>query len=430
MSDRFQSGQHPDADQLSAFMEQALPAHEQEETLAHLAICPHCRSIVALSMPPAEVLPLLHPQTARRPWLSGWMMVLPAGAALAALILAGIYMRNGFVVEKHVTPTQTAQSVPPAAPAPPAPTLKLQAPGKATTRPVPASPVLAPETAPAAADKLMPLPGDGGSALHLNQNGLALSGASKAEGTATQVRVVAGPQTLPSGLRALSTVANGGEVIAIDTQHTLFFSDDAGAHWSVIHQPWQGRAVAVKVELVRAAHPADTRSAAVAPAPVGILGGTARRDAVGGPKVTLSGQITDPAGASIPRASVAITNSLTQAVRRTTTDTAGRYTVDRLDPGTYTLEAEAPGFTPQQVSGLALTPTQQTQKDLTLAVGSMAQTVEVQGQAPAALTAPPVKEKIAVTRAAAPRLPRFEITTNTSEHWTSSDGRSWQRKNE
>jgi hypothetical protein len=425
MSELFQSGQHPDADQLSAFMEHALPAHEQEETLSHLAICPRCRSIVALSMPPAEVLPLLHPQTTRRPWLSGWMMVWPAGAALAALILAGIYMRNVFVVEKHVTPTQTAQSVPPAAPAP---TLKLQAPRKATTRPAPASPVLVPETAPGAADRLMPLPGDGGSALHLNQNKMSPSGASKAEDTAAQVRVVAAPQTLPSGLRALSTVANGGEVIAIDTQHTLFFSDDAGAHWSVIHQPWPGRAV--KVELVRASHPAGTSFAAVAPAPVGILGGTGRHDAVEGRNVTLSGQVTDPAGASIPRASVAVTNSLTQAVRRTTTDTAGRYTVDRLDPGTYTLEAEAPGFTPQQVSGLALTPTHQAQKDLTLAVGSLAQTVEVQRQTQAALTAPPVKEKIAVTRAAAPRLPRFEITTNTGEHWTSSDGRSWQRKNE
>src|SRR6201992_3975558 len=111
MSDLLQSGQHPDADQLSAFIEDALPAHEQEETLAHLAICPHCRSIVALSMPAADPLPQ---EAVRRPWLSGWRMVWPAGAALAALILAGIYVRNGFVGEKQVPPTQTARSIPPA----------------------------------------------------------------------------------------------------------------------------------------------------------------------------------------------------------------------------------------------------------------------------------------------------------------------------
>src|ERR1700748_3539623 len=105
MSELFQSGQHPDADQLSAFIEHVLPAHEQEQSLAHLAICPQCREVVALAMPQAEPLPQAHPEPARRPWFSGWMMW-PAAAALAALVLAGIYVRNDFVVERQVTPTQ------------------------------------------------------------------------------------------------------------------------------------------------------------------------------------------------------------------------------------------------------------------------------------------------------------------------------------
>src|SRR5260370_11546478 len=125
MSELLQSVQHADADQLIAFIEHALPAHEQEEPLAHLAICQHCRSIVALSMPAADPLPL---EPARRPWWSSWMMVWPAGAALAALLLAGIYIWNGFVVEKHVPPTQTARSIPPAPlKEEPAPTVKLNA---------------------------------------------------------------------------------------------------------------------------------------------------------------------------------------------------------------------------------------------------------------------------------------------------------------
>ncbi len=411
MSELLQSGQHPDADQLSAFIEHALPAHEQEETLAHLAICPHCRSIVALSMPAADPLPQ---EAARRPWFSGWMVVWPASAALAALLLAGIYIWNGFIVEKHVPPRQTARSIPPAPlKKEPAPTVKLQArrrDGPEAARP---STAPAPETA---AD------------LHQNLDQMPGFGAAKVGGGAVPAQAVGGRHGLPSGLGALSIVARAGEAVAIDTQHTLFFSNDAGAHWTVIPQPWQGRAV--RVELVRASNPAVKRNAAATGTIGGILGGVESRDAVESEKAAVSGAITDPTGASIPNASVAVTNSLTQAVRRTTTNPAGRYTVDQLEPGTYTVEAEAPGFTPEQISGLALTRSRQTQKDLTLAVGSVAQTVEVQGPARVSTTAPVVKEGFAARRVTVSRDPGFEITTDTGEHWISTDGRSWQRKEE
>jgi hypothetical protein len=451
MSELLQSGQHPDADQLSAFIEHALPAHEQEETLAHLAVCPHCRSIVALSMPPDEELPQPHPEPERRRWLSGWMMVWPAGAALAALLLAGIYIRNGLVVQSRVPSTQTAQSHPPEQLKQLPPTLKLnlQAPGSAAPQAA-----RVPETTTQAADRLMPVPGGGGNKPHTNQNKLSSFGASTGPSGATaaqldavisegaahqaiqtarpaaggtlavdQAQSVPGRHGLPSGLRALSTVASVRQVVAIDTDNTLFFSNDAGAHWNVITPPWQGRAV--KVELVPTAYSAVIRNGAVAAAPAGIVG-----NMVDGPKAALGGEITDPAGASIPSASVAVTNSLTKVVHRTTTDAAGHYTVDQLDPGTYTLEADAPGFTPQEISGLSLNAAQQSRKDLTLAVGALAQTVDVQGQAQPALAAPKVREMIAATRAAAPPIPRFEITTDAGEHWISTDGRSWQRKDE
>lgn len=309
-----------------------------------------------------------------------------------------------------------------------------------------------PETTPQAADRLMPVPGGSGNKLHTNHmssfgRSTGPSGApagqpaadisdgaahqaiqteSAAVGgilAADQAQSVPGRHGLPSGLRALSTVANARQVVAIDTGNTLFFSNDAGAHWNVITPPWQGRAV--KVELVPTAYSAVTRNGAVAAAPASIVGSLVDR-----PMAALGGDITDPAGASIPSASVAVTNSLTQVVHRTTTDAAGRYTVGQLDPGTYTLEAEAPGFTPREVSGLSLKPAQQSRKDLTLAVGALAQTVEVQGQAQPALAAPKVKEKISATRAAASPVPRFEITTDAGEHWISVDGRAWQRKDE
>jgi hypothetical protein len=90
MSDLLQSGQHPnprhpDPDQLSAFAEQALPAHVYQETLAHLAICPDCRTIVALSLPVVEEVPRPAPVPQRKPWFSGWNLAWPAAVALAGL---------------------------------------------------------------------------------------------------------------------------------------------------------------------------------------------------------------------------------------------------------------------------------------------------------------------------------------------------------
>jgi hypothetical protein len=49
-------GAHPEADLLTAFGEQALPAAEREGVLRHLAACRDCREIVALSIPPMEAV--------------------------------------------------------------------------------------------------------------------------------------------------------------------------------------------------------------------------------------------------------------------------------------------------------------------------------------------------------------------------------------
>lgn len=99
MSELLQSGQqpgasgppdphgHPDADQLSAFMEQALPLHERDYVLAHLAVCPDCRETVAFALPPTAA-------PARKPWFTGWTVFLPAALALAALALFVVYINH------------------------------------------------------------------------------------------------------------------------------------------------------------------------------------------------------------------------------------------------------------------------------------------------------------------------------------------------
>src|SRR6201999_4170127 len=115
MSDLLQTGHHPDADQLNAFVEHALPAHEQEQTLAHLALCPACRQIVALSLPPAAESPVPQSESTRRYWFSRWPLAWAGIPAVAALVLFIIFIRNGTPTARQTSaPTQMATTRPPA----------------------------------------------------------------------------------------------------------------------------------------------------------------------------------------------------------------------------------------------------------------------------------------------------------------------------
>lgn len=89
MTTTFKPGHHPDADQLSAFIEQALPAHERDGVLAHLAVCPDCRTVVALALPEEEAVAQVAAEPRRlsvgKSWFSNWMVFVPAATAVAAL---------------------------------------------------------------------------------------------------------------------------------------------------------------------------------------------------------------------------------------------------------------------------------------------------------------------------------------------------------
>ena len=111
MSELTQSGQHPDADQLTAFVEHALPPHEREQTLAHLAACADCRAIVSLSLPPLYESPTSQPEPIRKPWFMGWHLVWPAAAAFAALAFFVIHLHDATAIKSGVpAPTEIATS--------------------------------------------------------------------------------------------------------------------------------------------------------------------------------------------------------------------------------------------------------------------------------------------------------------------------------
>ncbi len=59
---------------------------------------------------------------------------------------------------------------------------------------------------------------------------------------------------------------------------------------------------------------------------------------------TISGFVTDPSGAAVPNANITIQNEQTGVQTKAATDSAGLYNVTHLDPGEYTVKAEASGF--------------------------------------------------------------------------------------
>ena len=59
---------------------------------------------------------------------------------------------------------------------------------------------------------------------------------------------------------------------------------------------------------------------------------------------TLSGTVSDPTGAVVPGASVAIRSLATGVERSTVSDGSGNYTAPSLQPGDYTVTVSAAGF--------------------------------------------------------------------------------------
>jgi hypothetical protein len=96
---------------------------------------------------------------------------------------------------------------------------------------------------------------------------------------------------------------------------------------------------------------------------------------------TLQGTVTDPQGASVAKAQVALRNTVTGVERVIETGAEGDYLFQFVAPGQYQVTVKAPGFRTLARSGVELAVTQILRLDLQLSLGDTAETLEVSASA-------------------------------------------------
>src|SRR5215472_16363879 len=92
---------------------------------------------------------------------------------------------------------------------------------------------------------------------------------------------------------------------------------------------------------------------------------------------TISGTVSDPSGAVIPKAEVTIANQQTGSKRMVATNDSGFYTATALDPGTYTVTVKIAGFKTTSKAGIVLHVADELVVPMVLEVGAPSQTIEV-----------------------------------------------------
>ena len=96
---------------------------------------------------------------------------------------------------------------------------------------------------------------------------------------------------------------------------------------------------------------------------------------------SVTGRVTDPTGAVVPQASVAVQATESGVSTTVQTNDQGYYNFPSLLPGIYNLTVNKTGFKPLRETQLKLTVQQAARIDLVLEVGAVTETVDVNAQA-------------------------------------------------
>src|SRR6266852_6005047 len=97
---------------------------------------------------------------------------------------------------------------------------------------------------------------------------------------------------------------------------------------------------------------------------------------------SIVGTVSDVSGGGVPQANVTLTNLGTAERRAVQTDTSGNYQFVNLVPGNYKVEVEKTGFRRFAREPITVEVQSAVRIDVTMQVGEVSQTVEVNAQTP------------------------------------------------
>ena len=95
---------------------------------------------------------------------------------------------------------------------------------------------------------------------------------------------------------------------------------------------------------------------------------------------SLTGTVKDSSGASVPNATVVVTNNEKGVTRQLTSNSDGEYLAGGLPAGLYSIKVSAPGFKKYEAKDITLRVAQKARVDVALEVGAVSNEVTVQGE--------------------------------------------------
>lgn len=96
---------------------------------------------------------------------------------------------------------------------------------------------------------------------------------------------------------------------------------------------------------------------------------------------SLTGLVTDPTSAPVPRVTVTVTNAATNTAREALTSETGVYVFQELPAGTYNMSVKHTGFRAYVQNGITVGATQTVTQNVSLQVGQLTETIEVHADA-------------------------------------------------
>ena len=101
-----------------------------------------------------------------------------------------------------------------------------------------------------------------------------------------------------------------------------------------------------------------------------------------GQTAQITGMVRDASGTLVPGAKIVVRNVATNVESPTVTNDQGYYTITSLNPGTYDISIQKPGFRTVNQTGVELNVAQVARMDFDLQIGEVRETITIAAEAP------------------------------------------------